>query len=307
MTPTVVAVVTAFDPSSSLLDTCDAVAPQVSRVVVVDDGSPGDVSALLEDCRRRGHLVLESAVNSGIAHALNRGVEAALREGADAVLTLDQDTVVADDYVRRAVDHLILARSLGLDEVMLSTATMNGLVAPFWFAEKGLTLAFEPIQSGMVVTRSLFDAVGLFDEGLFIDCVETEFYLRARAHGAHALVVPGTSMTHSIGRPMVWAPRWPVRLALRRSAGRVEFHGDAAFRHYYIMRNRWILYRRYARREPLWCVVSVLKDTLARGGLFLMGDHRLARVHLTLSGLRAGMRGETGKIPDRVLRRARLG
>lgn len=306
MTPSIVAVVTAFEPGASLVGTCAAALPQVDGVIVVDDGSSSDVTEVLQQCREMGCTVIRTGENRGIAHALNSGVTRALADGADAVLTLDQDTTLADDYAARCTGHLVLARSLGLEDLMLSTATLNGLVAPFWFAHEGLTLAFEPIQSGMVITRSLFERIGLFEEGLFIDCVETEFYLRARAHGAHALIVPGAAMEHAMGKPLVWAPRWPMTLLLRKTGGRFEFRGDAAFRHYYIMRNRWVVYRRYARREPLWCLVSVLKDSLARGGLFVMGDHRLARMYLTWAGLRAGMRGETGKIPDRILRRAGL-
>ena len=303
---TVTAVVTAFEPGQSLLDTCEVAARQVDEVIVVDDGSPSDVSAVLDRCRELGYAVIESGTNRGIAHALNVGVRRALDTGADAVLTLDQDTVLGDDYVDKGIAHLELARSLDLPDVMLSTSLINDLVAPFWFAHKGLTLAFEPIQSGMIITRSLFEKVGLFEEDLFIDCVETEFYLRARANGGHALVIPGSRIEHQMGRPMVWSPRWPISLLLRSSSGRLEFRGDAPFRHYYIMRNRWTVYRRYARREPLWCLVSVVKDSLARGGLFVAGDHRIARIYLTLSGLRAGMRGDTGRIPERVLRRARL-
>jgi rhamnosyltransferase len=306
MTRSVVAVVTAFNPGESLIATCAAADKQVEQVVVVDDGSPRDVSDMLGECRSRGWTVIESADNGGIARALNLGVTHALSRGADAVLTLDQDTIIDDDYVQRALAHLDLAESLDLPDVMLSTSTINDLVAPFWFAHKGLTLAFEPIQSGLLITRSLFEKVGLFEEDLFIDCVETEFYLRARAHGGHALVIPGAGIEHLMGQPRRWVAPRPLRWVLRGSLGSFEFREDAAFRHYYIMRNRWTVYRRYARSEPLWCAVSVFKDSLARAGVFMFGSRRLARMYLTASGFRASVRGETGKIPDRVMRRARL-
>ncbi|GGG23302.1 hypothetical protein GCM10007304_41400 [Rhodococcoides trifolii] len=306
MTRSVFAVVTAFNPGISLVETCVAAEKQVDAVVIVDDGSPTDVSDTLADCRSRGWTVIESEDNGGIARALNRGVTHALAAGADVVLTLDQDTIIGGDYVERGCRHLDLAESLELTDVMASAATINDLVAPFWFAHKGLTLAFEPIQSGLMITRSLLEKVGLFDEGLFIDCVETEFYLRARAHGGHALVIPGGGIEHLMGQPRRWVAPRPLRWILRGSMGAFEFREDAAFRHYYIMRNRWTVYRRYGRSEPLWCAVSILKDMFTRLGVFAFGTRRIARMYLTGSGLRASMRGETGKIPDRVLRRARL-
>ncbi|MAU82346.1 MAG: glycosyl transferase [Gordonia sp.] len=310
--PSVVAVVSAFEPDESLVETVESVLGQVIRVIIVDDGSPslavdpdGSVRDVLDSCAQMGATVIELPANSGIAAALNRGIEAALADGADAVLTLDQDTRIGPDYVRRMIDHLDLAASLGMSTVMLSPSEINGDVAPFWFAHRGLTLAFEPLQSGMLFPRGLFAAVGLFDESLFIDCVETEFYLRARAHGAHALVVPGAAIDHSLGRTAVWRPPQPLRGLMRGRGAGIEFSEDAPFRHYYIARNRLTLYRRYWRSEPLWTMVSLVKDSAIRGRAMMIGSRRMSRIYLTASGFRASWRGETGRIPARTLRRSR--
>lgn len=309
----VIAVVTAFEPGPELIDVVESVAPQVDSVIVVDDGSPslrsdpsGAVRRRLDACAGLGATVRENPDNRGIAHALNRGVTEALATGADAVLTLDQDTRLGPDYVTRATDHLALAASLGMTDVMASPSLINDDVAPFWFAERGLTLAFEPIQSGLVITRSLLEKIGLFEDELFIDCVETEFYLRARAHGGHALIVPGARIEHRLGTPARWVPPRLLRPLLRGYGAGIEFSQDAPFRHYYIARNRLDLYRRYARREPMWCAVSIVKDTAIRGRSMLIGSHRLRRAYLSAAGARAALRGETGRIPQRTLRRAGL-
>ncbi|MCR5978976.1 glycosyltransferase [Gordonia jinghuaiqii] len=310
---TTVAVIAAFEPSRELLESVEITLQQTDSVIIVDDGSPslaaspqGAVRTVLDECAAAGATVLENPTNQGIAHALNRGVREALARGADTVLTLDQDTHLGPDYVRRAVDHLALAASLGVTDAMASPAFINDDVAPFWFAEKGLTLAFEPLQSGLVISRGLFEKIGLFDEDLFIDCVETEFYLRARAAGGSALIVPGNRIRHSLGRSATWTPPRPLRWMLRgRGAGAaIEFTEDAPFRHYYIARNRSVMYRRYARTEPLWTSASIAKDVIARGRAMLIGTDRLSRVYLTAAGLRAAAKGETGRIPERTLQRA---
>ncbi|GAA3971644.1 glycosyltransferase [Gordonia caeni] len=309
----VVAVVTAFEPGPELIGVVESAVAQVDSLIVVDDGSPslrsdpsGAVRRTLDACADLGATLHETPDNRGIAHALNVGVTEALDRGADAVLTLDQDTRLEPDYVARTSDHLALAASLGLTDVMASPSLINDDVAPFWFAERGLTLAYEPIQSGLVITRSLLEKIGLFEEELFIDCVETEFYLRARAHGGHALIVPGTRISHRLGSRARWRPPRLLRPLLRGYGAGVEFSEDAPFRHYYIARNRLDLYRRYGRREPLWCAVSIAKDTISRGRAMLIGSHRLRRVYLTAAGTRAALRGERGRIPARTLRRARL-
>ncbi|UYP19743.1 glycosyltransferase family 2 protein [Rhodococcus sp. Z13] len=301
---TTAAVITSYDPGDDLLDTCRAVASQVDSVIVVDDGSRRDVSALLDTCRSEGWTVLEQGANTGIAAALNRGVDEALASGADAVLTLDQDTVLEPGYVQRMHAHLGLARSLGIDAALLGPSSINGGIAPFWYATEGLTMAFEPIQSGLLIPREVFDRIGGFEEGLFIDCVDTEFYLRARAAGIPSLVTPGARISHQFGRSTRWIP---PRL-LRRLAGPLrngfDFIEDAPFRHYYIARNRTIMYRRYWRTEPLWCAVSLVKDGLARGRAIAIGSRRLVRLRLTVAGFRAGLRDESGRIPDRLARLA---
>ncbi|WP_246221859.1 MULTISPECIES: glycosyltransferase [Gordonia] len=314
MSRTVIAVVTAFEPSTEIIDVIDRVIGQVDSVIVVDDGSPSllagaddRVRTILDTLAGRGATVIESPENSGIAHALNAGVRRALDRGADAVLTLDQDTLIESDYIEKVLAHLALADSLAVRPAMASPSLINDDVAPFWFAERGLTLAFEPIQSGLVITRETFDEVGLFEDELFIDCVETEFYLRARAHGAHALIVPGTRIAHKLGKSVVWTPPRLLRPLLRgpgSTPAPLEFSVDAPFRHYYIARNRLVLYRRYWRTEPLWCVVSVAKDMLSRGRAMLIGDARRSRIYLSLSGVWAALGGQTGRVPERTLRRA---
>ncbi|MEZ5210771.1 glycosyltransferase [Gordonia sp. (in: high G+C Gram-positive bacteria)] len=310
----VAAVISAYEPDQALAETVDAVIGQVDRVVIVDDGSPsltgqdpGPVRALLDACRARGAEVIESPQNSGIAQALNRGLDEVLADGADLVLTLDQDTVVTPDFMVRMVAHHRLVTSLGIADFLLSPSAINGRPAPFWFAERGLTLAFEPIQSGMVIPRSLFEKIGTFDEGLFIDCVDTEFYLRARAAGAHAFVAPGAGITHRLGGASEWRPPRPVRRMLGRRNRSYRISEDAPFRHFYIARNRLRLYRRYGRSEPLWTAVSVGKDTFFRGRAMLLGSDRLARTRFTAAGLSAGLRGATGRIPPAVTERVRGG
>jgi GT2 family glycosyltransferase len=310
---TVAAVIAAFEPGPELMSVVEYADSQVDSVIVVDDGSPsrlrggdGRVAEVLESCADAGVTVIESPENSGIAHALNTGVCEALRSGADIVLTLDQDTRIGDGYVDRAVAHLELARSVGIVDAVASPSVINDDVAPFWFAEKGLTLAFEPIQSGLMIPRGVFDKVGLFDESLFIDCVETEFYLRARAHGVHALVVPGTRIVHRLGTRTSWTPPRPLRWLLRGRGqdASIGFSEHAPFRHYYITRNRLVLYRRYARTEPLWCAVSVMKDTAHRARSMAVGSDRCAQMYMSAVGVWAAISGDIGKVPERTLRRS---
>jgi rhamnosyltransferase len=55
------------------------------------------------------------------------------------------------------------------------------------------------ITSGNLVRVNLFDEIGLYDEGLFIDCVDFDFSLRLRRAGHAIYRVPNASMEHHLG------------------------------------------------------------------------------------------------------------
>lgn len=257
---------------------------------------------MFEACRALGCEVIENERNAGIASALNRGIRLALDDGADAVLTLDQDSVVGPGYVANAMEHLRLARSLGIFPALLSTATINGLTAPYRSEINGLTLAWAPIQSGLLITSEVVDRIGLLDEELFIDSVDVDYFLRARSAGVPTLMIPGADITHSLGE----ATKWTAPKLIRSFYPGFEFRQAEPYRHYYIARNNLIVYKRHIRRAPLWCAVWALNDVLDRGRSIVFGDRRLFRAYLTASGIRAAIRGERGKIPPRVVKRSEL-
>lgn len=107
----VVVVTVTFDPQQSLLlQQLECVLPQVSRVLLVDNGSSEAtlnwMRPLLAKFAGRVEL-LELGTNTGVGHAQNRGIDAARADGADAVLLLDHDSVPGTDMVA----HLISGRS----------------------------------------------------------------------------------------------------------------------------------------------------------------------------------------------------
>ena len=55
------------------------------------------------------------------------------------------------------------------------------------------------ISSGTMVKSEVFSVVGLMDEKLFIDYVDTEWCLRCAKHGISIRVDPSIVMIHSIG------------------------------------------------------------------------------------------------------------
>ncbi|WP_157005767.1 glycosyltransferase [Agromyces laixinhei] len=292
----VVAVVPIFHPDDGVIRRLQALAEQVDRVILVDDGSGASADAVLTEAEALGATVLRLEHNSGIAAALNVGVRAALERGADYVLNLDQDTYLPADYVQTALG--VFARANPVTRVgIVCVDAVNGAPAlPTWMSPEGFGLVPEAIQTGFVIGRECLETAGLFDERLVIDCVDTEFCLRVRDHGFRIAVAKGTDIRHSIGRRADLRPfGFPLR---HRPSGRIAtYQYHSPFRRYYIARNNIDLILRNVGKRPHW-VLSVLRREMT-GMIVSMvsGPQRIAQVLAITTGTVHGLTRRRGMIP----------
>jgi rhamnosyltransferase len=140
------------------------------------------------------------------------------------------------------------------------------------------------ISSGMLIPGNMVDEVGLMDEPLFIDLVDTEWCLRAADRGYRVFGVCDAVMYHSIGERLmkVWIGRWQ----------HIPYH--APLRHYYYFRNAMLVYRRsYVpaawRRNEL---VQLVYMFVVFG---LTATPRVGQLRMMLRGLWDGLRGRSGQ------------
>jgi rhamnosyltransferase len=123
------------------------------------------------------------------------------------------------------------------------------------------------------------------EEQLFIDHVDTEWFLRARARGFKAFGVCDAVMSHSLGSRTlrVWLGRWR------------HVPGHSPLRHYYIFRNSILLYRRpYAPGK--WICNDVVRLLFMLAYYPLRTPPRLEHLRMMLRGAWDGLRGRAGKL-----------
>ncbi|WP_165905995.1 glycosyltransferase family 2 protein [Agromyces badenianii] len=297
--PAVFAVVPTFNPDAEAVDRLSVLSAQVDHVIVVDDGSSPVADPVLAAIVEAGHELVRSGSNRGIAAALNSGIELALERNADYVLTMDQDSILADGYVEAclaAFDLTVPATRLG---IVLSDR-VNGLPAiPARRSPEGLGLVDEGIQSGALVSAECLRVAGLMDESLVIDCVDTEFCLRAADAGFKLAVAPGTDMQHSLGHR---APLRPFGVQLRHGGRIARYQYHSPFRQYYIVRNNIDLILRNASRRPRWVGAVVKRELGPRATTIVSGPHRLRQVLAVLVGTVHGLVRRRGKIPGWLAR-----
>lgn len=284
---------------------CEALAPQVSEVIVVDDGSGEQAEAVLRQLEAAGVTVLRQAQNSGIAAAMNRGIDAALAAGAEFVVTFDQDSNVPAGFVDALVNEFDRAAAAGLRVAMIAPEFYSQTRQTGEQAADGFLVSGAPIQSGLLMPAAVLRELGPQREDFFIDLVETEYYLRARVAGFVSLCVPELTLPHGFGHRL-YVHFLGKRLTKRDGRPRMVAV-SSPFRYYYRARNRIVLNRAYrgvAELRPL-----LRRD--ARNDLLL--DYAVAiwsargkfvLLSLMVAGWRAGFSGRLGKMPETLMRRS---
>lgn len=300
----VVAVVVTFHPDVAATTVLlRALAPQVDRVVLVDNGSAdGAVAALRAELDAVGGELQALGENLGIAEAQNRGIDRARALGARAVLLSDQDSVPAPDMVERLLAGLARARAEHGPVAAVGPVTVDerNAGAALLFSDRrwGPRRAAVPAQdgalvpatfliaSGCLVDAEALDAVGPMNADWFIDHIDLEWGLRARRAGYGLFGVVGARLGHALGD------------RVQRIPGRErDVHIHSPVRNYYMARNTVLLVRS-GLLPVAWRVGYLAWITKYTGFYVLAVAPRARRAGLLLRGLADGVRGRTGALRE---------
>jgi rhamnosyltransferase len=284
----VMALIVTYHPDAGVGERARPLFGTVGSVLYVDNGSRPDEIAPLEPLLRDDnvHLVRNDR-NLGLATALNQGFRWAADHGLAWVLTLDQDTEPTAGVVPEAARVLAAhpGRRVAVVGAGYGDLTVAGL--PPTGGEAACV-----ITAGALHSVEAWQDLGGFRDDFFVDYVDTEFCLRARAHGYAVLRSARTTIRHAIGSPVTHDVRF--RTFTPSNHSRV--------RRYYITRNRILVWRTYARRELAYVAFDARASVKELAKLVLFEDDRPAKLRAVLRGARDGLRGvtgERGRTPDR--------
>lgn len=131
--------------------------------------------------------------NQGIAKRLNQAIEYAVHKGEKHLLMMDQDSSFKDGDINKYHGYI--------SEIKLERVAQFGVNCQPAFTsisntpEKAISL----ITSGSVLAIDCIQEIGMFDENLFIDFVDTEFSHRITNKGYVNLQFTNILLNHSIG------------------------------------------------------------------------------------------------------------
>jgi GT2 family glycosyltransferase len=260
---------------------------------VVDNGS-NDSSAETISIECPNARLIRNSTNLGFAGGNNRGITRVLAFGEFPILLLNNDAQIEESDVIRLLDTLQSDERVGFVGPLLYDAAKPDVLLSAGAKDPALhhqshilTLTpgepvrlVECVPGTVILARAaVFRAVGLLDEAFFFASEVADLCMRARTHGYLSVIDTRARAYHSLGRS---------------SLQRETLHT------YYIIRNRFLLVRKFHRHwlGPLsvfWSVYSIALWLRVR----LAGRRAAARA--IWLGLVDGLRGRYGGQNEHVL------
>lgn len=190
-----------------LLENLEADIPQVSEVLIYDNGSSNASDIELIARELPNISVFKSRENDGMSVALNHLCSAALSMESPCgnryryMLALDQDSVAFPNMVNNLLEHV-------RDDVGIVAPVSRNRGFPAECFETDENAAQEVARantSGSLIDLTAFLACGGYNEKLFVDWVDFEFCLRLREHGYRIVISPDAYLLHDLGLQSIFA------------------------------------------------------------------------------------------------------
>ena len=245
--------------------------------VIVVDNTVGSISSEVKKYSKvRGFHLIENGHNRGIATAQNQGIRFALSCGYDYFLLLDQDSILCDDFVE-----ILMGYAASDKRTITSGRAINKFnrdVSNTKVLGSECVEQRELMSSGTLLHRDIIVSVGLFDETLFIDCVDFEWGWRARSLGWRLQIVRNAKFSHTIGDGEVRYRQMP-----------------SPIRHYYQTRNICeMLTRPYV---PIgWKLTQLFLFVPKMFKIILFGSQKQKRLKYFFRGIFDFFRGHFGPL-----------
>jgi rhamnosyltransferase len=283
----VCAIFVTYHPDAGFPDRLRSISPQVGALVIVDNGSTDTEIGMLRGIVGNGtiSLVLNSE-NLGIARALNIGIQRAALLGYHWVLLLDQDSLVHHDLLETLLavceshpeKERVAVIGAGYRDLRSASAEPNTRAA-LWDEVDWV------ITSGSLLSLAAHSVIGPFRDEFFIDYVDIEYCIRARASGYYVLNTRRSLMSHSIGVPtqhtLLWTKKWTTN--------------HSADRRYYYARNDTVMLREYGNyRWGSWAIKSFLRSFRTCKRIMLYEQAKAGKLIAVFHGWWDGLHGNMG-------------
>lgn len=182
-------VVVLYNPNIQVLNNIKNY-PKIDQLILVDNSLKNNENLFSSILSGNDVMYKPLFNNFGIAYALNLGIKS-LNDDIDFVITMDQDSNLTSRVISVYRNYI-----LSHDNVYALT--------PQYKTDRntpknmyGINKVNLSMQSGSLFNVKMFTKIGYFDEKLFLDVVDWEFFLRMRKHGYDLIRCNEAVLVHS--------------------------------------------------------------------------------------------------------------
>lgn len=287
---------------------------QVDHAVIVNTSSDDGATARVLQQTREAHPdfidVLECPENN-LGMAQNMGIARALELDYDWVMLLDHDSrleagmVSAMEQAYQQAENRLNIGLIAPNLIDSATGEQRYYLRPwfaYWFERKYFDAATPVIDHVLTVAASgsLIPARVLqqddmqMDEDFIIDCVDTDFCLRLVTEGMRILAVRDAKLHYKIRAAK---PRRLFGLTVQVATSLPE-------RRYYLYRNRFKLWVRYAAERPSFLIHDVIRTVAGLWRIILFEEEKNTKFKAVTQGFWDALRGLRGPRPGSDITRA---
>lgn len=177
-----------------LKENITSIANQVSKVIVVDNGS-SNINEIKEEVYKYKNIIfIDNKINKGIAKALNQILGWCKENKFRWVLTLDQDTVCPLDLIEKMSKYIDRENIAIISPKIIDRnfETEDKYRTGYEYIEKAIT-------SASLTNVDICDKVNNFDEKMFIDYVDFDLCTRLRKENYKILRLNEVNVLHELG------------------------------------------------------------------------------------------------------------
>lgn len=282
----VYAIIVAYEPEEADLKVAIERLLKQTEIVIVCNNSIADFSYEHDSVR-----IFNFNDNLGIAEAQNVGMKWAFENGGNFVLQMDQDSVLEEKTVERLLESYEKLKKEGYN---------IGVIGPKHYdkdtkevdeariikgkdIEGGYSIIKATISSCSLIPKKAYEMVGGVESGLFIDAVDFEYCWRLRKNGFLTFRDNNVLLGHKVGN------------GKKKILGKVDARIPSPIRHYYHIRNLFLLFWR-AYVPVYWKISNLVKLVLKLVIYPFIFEDGIVRVKYMLKGMRDGLLGRYGRI-----------
>lgn len=187
------------------------------RLYIVDNSSSDDTLPRLAQYSDPRVVIIRCSVNVGVAEGNNVGIRAALHDACTSVLLINNDTVFGSELISRLQQglqthqcHMIVPKILYFgvpDKIWCAGGAfsrLRGRPRSLGFCQKddGRFDRPQQVEFGptccMLLTREVFECIGMIDPNYFIYFDDADLCLRAHRAGLKLVYSPDARLFHKV-------------------------------------------------------------------------------------------------------------